>query len=123
VSFSVKSNEEDWESEIKENDTHVSNYVGGRQDHRASMMLPEKPLVEQYRPTVQYLTLDIPMEDVYFVDDAESLRFCQKAVSKVSAKKNSTRGYETLNVEKYKYYYTAFKKGSVEGKEMLFLFF
>ena len=79
----VQSNEEDWENEIKENDMMVfSNYVGGEQDHKKSMVSTEKPLVEQYHPTVEYLTLKIPMDSIYFVDDTESLRLCQKAVSK-----------------------------------------
>ena len=60
-----------------------SNYAGGQQDYKKSMVSTEKSFVDQYRSTVQYLTLNIPMESIYFVDDTESLRLCQKAVSKV----------------------------------------
>ena len=82
--FSVQSNVEDWEDEIKENESVVSNYFGQKQDHYKESLLPEKPLEEQvYRASVKYLSLEIPMGNIYFVDDVESLRLCQRAVSKV----------------------------------------
>ncbi len=89
----MQSNEEDWEDEIKENEMLFSDVVG-RQDHKKSA-LPEKPLEEQYRPSVQYLTLNIPMEKIYFVDDTESLRLCQRALAKVWTKINWSKGYKT----------------------------
>ncbi|CAB3998303.1 exonuclease mut-7 homolog, partial [Paramuricea clavata] len=76
-----ESNEEDWENEIKENETVFSDYAGRKQDHKKSVF-PEKPLEERYRTSVKYLTLQIPMQNIYFVDDTESLRSCQRALSK-----------------------------------------
>ena len=50
---------------------------------RNEPVLLEKSPSEQYRPSVKYLSLEISMDDIYFVDDIESLRSCQRAVSKV----------------------------------------
>ena len=96
VFFSVRLNEEDWEGEIQENESVVSNYFGQRREHYNESVLPEKPLEEQvYRPSVKYLALEIPMEKIYFVDDVESLRLCQRAVSKVGLL-NCQREIQTL---------------------------
>jgi hypothetical protein len=80
--LSDESNEEDWENEIKENETVFSDYGGRKQDHKKSVF-PEKPLEERYRTSARYLALQIPMQNIYFVDDTESLRSCQTALSKV----------------------------------------
>ena len=87
--FSIPSTVEDWEDEIRENEKVFSDYTGEKRDHRKSV-LPEKPLEEeeQYHPRVRYLKLEIPMENIYFVDNTESLRLCQRALCKVKYRVN-----------------------------------
>ncbi|XP_028395062.1 exonuclease mut-7 homolog [Dendronephthya gigantea] len=81
TSEKAESKQEDWEDEIKVNEEECSRYSSTVQLGNEPDLL-EKSLSQQYRPSVKYLSLDISMDDIYFVDDIESLRSCQRAVSK-----------------------------------------
>lgn len=54
--------------------------------------VPERDVQEEYHPRMQYLSLDIPTDRIFFVDDEKSLRMCQEILSKVSRADGSQQG-------------------------------
>ncbi|XP_046844991.1 exonuclease mut-7 homolog isoform X2 [Xenia sp. Carnegie-2017] len=44
--------------------------------------VPERDVQEEYHPRMQYLSLDIPTDRIFFVDDEKSLHMCQEILSK-----------------------------------------